>query len=209
MLARYKSISLIDRMDRQYQEHSRKMRFIQDSNRHIGEPDYKRVITSWLEATVIKHLSIRFLHDKRTILRWDELTNTNQYVRKYREIDGLFTSPEGLIYIEVKASLSKSNYKRGKSQVSENSKLLLSIDPNAKSILVMADCRCYDPTFGYAKNFIEEKKTSSENYKSIEGLKYPESFDGPSKWLWVLTETDITELAKLYGPPEEDNTLEH
>jgi len=209
MLARYKSISLIDRMDRQYQEHCRKMKFIKNCNRYIGVPDYKQVITSWLETVIIKLLKAKFSHDKRSILTWEELTNRNQYVRKYREIDALFSSSAGLIYIEVKASLSKSSYKRGKTQVSENSNLLLSIDPNVKAILVMADCRCFDPSFGYAKEFIEEKMPSSKIYRNIEGLKYPDSFDSTSKWLWLINQIDVTELAKIYGSPQEDLVEEH
>ena len=190
-------------MNSQYQEHCRKMKFISNCNRYIGAPDPKQVITAWLETIIIKHFSKKFSHDKRSILTWKELTNTNQYVRKYREIDGLFTSSDGLIYIEVKASLSKSSYRRGKTQLNENSKLLMSIDPNIKAILTMADCRCYDPTFGYAKEFIDEENISSEIYKNIEGLKYPDSFDGSSKWLWLLSEVNVAELAKIYGHPQE------
>jgi hypothetical protein len=209
MHAPYKSISLIGREDRQYLEHCKKMKFIQNSNRFIGEPDYKQVITAWLEAVVIKHLSEKFTHDKRSILTWEELTNTNQYIRKYREIDGLFTSSEGLIYVEVKASLSKSSFKRGKTQVSENSKLLVSIDPNLKAILTLADCRCYDPTFGYAKEFIDDEKSASELYKSIEGLKYPDSFNESSKWLWLLNEMDVLKLSEIYGPPQDDEAEDY
>lgn len=209
MLAPYKSISLIGREDHQYLEHCRKMKFIQNCNRFIGELDYKQVITAWLEVVIIKHLSAKFPHDKRSILTWEELTNTNKYIRKYREIDGLFASSEGLIYVEVKASLSKSSYKRGKTQVGENSKLLASIDPNLKSILTLADCRCYDPTFGYAKEFIEDEKNSSELYKSIEGLKYPDSFDESTKWIWLLNEKDVLELSKIYGPPQEEEIQDY
>ena len=117
-------------MNRHYQEHCRKMKFIKNCNRFIGEPDYKQVITAWVEAVIVKHLSRKFPYDSRSILTWEELSSTNQYVRKYREIDGLFAFSEGLIYVEVKASLSKSNLKRGKTQVNENLKLLTTIDPN-------------------------------------------------------------------------------
>ena len=209
MLERYKSINLIGRMNRHYQEHCRKMKFIKNCNRFIGEPDYKQVITAWVEAVIVKHLSRKCPYDSRSILTWEELSSTNQYVRKYREIDGLFAFSEGLIYVEVKASLSKSNFKRGKTQVNENLKLLTKIDPNVKAILTMADCRCYDPIFGYAKEYIEEEKTAGELYRHIEGLKYPESFDGTSKWLWLLNEIDVTELATIYGSPQEEQVQEY
>jgi hypothetical protein len=209
MFARYKYIKLINRTDRQYQEYCRKMKLMKNCNRYLGEPDHKQVITAWLETVIVKHLSTKFTHDNRSILTWEELSNTNQYVRKYRELDGLFASTEGLIYVEVKASLSKSSYKRGMTQLIENSKLLSSIKPNLKAILTMADCRCYDPTFGYAKEFIEEEVTSSKICKKIEGIKYPESFDSTSKWLWLLSEMDINVLAKMYGPPQEDQIQEY
>lgn len=209
MLAQYKSINLIDRMDRRYQEHCKRMKFIRNCNRFIGETDYKQIVTFWLEAVIVKHLSKRFNPDKRSVLSWEELTSVNKYVRKYREIDGIFASTNGLIYLEVKASLSKSSYKRGKTQVNENLKLLASIDPNIKAVLAMADCRCYDPTFGFAKDFIEEQNTHSETYKIIEGLSYPDSFSDERKWLWLLNDMDIVELAKMYGPPHEDQIQEY
>ena len=209
MLGRCKSINLISRNDRNYQEYCKNLKFIKNCNRFIGEPDYKQVITAWLEDVIVKHLSRKFTHDSRSILTWEELSRTNQYVRKYREIDGLFTSSEGLIYVEVKASLSKSSFKRGKTQVNENFNLLATIDQNLKAILTMADCRCYDPTFGYAKEYIDEEKTSSELYKDIEGLNFPESFAGSNKWLWLLSETDVADMANAYGPPQEDQMQEY
>jgi hypothetical protein len=158
---------------------------------------------------ILKYLSVKFTQNKKTILTWEELTNTNKYVRKYREIDGVFNSPEGLIHIEVKASLSKSSFKKGKTQISESSKLLSTISPNSIGILMLADCRCYDPTFGYAKEFIENEMNSSELYKYIEGLKYPASFRSSSRWLWLLDENDTIELAKIYGPPLEDQVQDY
>lgn len=209
MLIKYKSINLIERTNRLYQDHCRRMRFIQNCNRFVGEPDFKRVITAWLETVIVKHLSTIFSHDKRTILTWEELTSTNQYVRKFREIDGLFSSIEGLIYIEVKSSLSKSSFKKGKTQLSENSKLLLSIDPNIKAILTMADCRGYDPKFGYAREFIDEEMAASKIYKNIEGINFPKSLGGSHKWLWLLNELSVNELANIYGSPQENQIQEY
>lgn len=209
MLERFNSVNLISRTDRHYQDHCRKMSFIKNCNRFVGTPDSKQVITSWLEAVIVKHLSKKFTHDNRSILTWKELSSNNQYFSKYREIDGLFSSPQGLIYIEVKASLSKSSFNRGKIQVNENFRLLSKLEPNLMAILVMADCRCYDPTFGYAKDYIEKENTSNVLYKNIEGLNYPKSFYDASNWLWLLNETDVTELANIYGPPQEDQIQEY
>ena len=180
------------------------MKFINNINRFLGDFDYKQVITAWLEQKVIEHVSRKFLYDRRRILTWEEITSMNQYSRKYKEIDCLFNSDDGLLYMEVKASLSKSSYKRGKTQINDNSKLLSLVNDKVKSILVMADCRCFDPTFGYAKEFIDANADTSERYELIHGLGYPESWSASDKWLWIIDQKDVLELAKVYGPPQED-----
>ena len=204
MSVQFRSVSLIDESDSKYQEHCKNMQLIRNCNRFIGEPDYKQVITAWLEAVIIQHLSSTFIFDKRNILTWEELSNYNQYSRRYREIDGLFSSNDGLIYIEVKASLSKSNFQKGKTQINDNLKLLASISKQPRAVLILADCRCFDPTFGYAKEFIEEKKATSDVYKNIEGMNFPTSLGDSSKWLWLLNQDEVQTLAALYGPPNEE-----
>lgn len=202
--AKYRSVSLIDKNDKNYLAHVEKMRFIRNCNRSASEPDYKRVITSWLEVVVNKHLSKFFIQDTRNILTWEELNNMTQYCRRYREIDGLFSLGEEKIYIEVKASLSKSNFNKGKSQINETLTLLTTTSKRPLALLIMADCRCYDPSFGFAKDFIDEKINASDAYKPIEGLTIPNSFKDSSKWLWTLSQADVEQLANVYGPPKDE-----
>jgi len=204
MHAQYRSINLIPKDDQRYQEHCSKMRFINNSNRFSGDFDYKQVITAWLEQKIIQHVSRKFIYDKRCILTWEEITSMNRYSRKFKEIDCLFSSDDGPLYMEVKASLSKSSFKRGKTQINENFKLLSLVNNKTKSILVMADCRCFDSSFGYAKEFIDSDTDTSARYKLIHGLGIPEAWSGSDKWLWLLDQKDVLELAKVYGPPEEE-----
>jgi hypothetical protein len=206
---KFKSIILIGQTDKNYLEHFEKMRFDRNCNRGNNEQDYKRVITSWLEITITHHLSKSFEHDPRNILSWEELNSFNQYCRRYREIDGLFTLDEQKIYIEVKASLSKSNFNRGKTQINETLPLLASVTKNPTACLIMADCRCYDPTFGFAKEYIDAKIKESGSYKSISGLTVPTTFNKSQKWLWTLSQEDVEQLACLYGPPEEEDFEEY
>ena len=110
MLAKYRSVQLIEKNDVKYQDYCKQMKSIKNSNRFVGERDSKQQITHWLELVVIKHLSNSFTHDTRNILTWEELNFFNQYHRKYSEIDGLFCTKDGALYIEVKASLSKSSF---------------------------------------------------------------------------------------------------
>ena len=204
MRAQYRSIKLIETNDKNYQEYSKKMQFLRNTNRFAGEADSKQVITAWLERVMNKHLSGTFIHSKYNILTWEELNSLNQYTRKYTEIDGLFSSKDGTLYIEVKASHSKSSLNRGKTQINKNLKLITFISKNPIAILVMADCRCFDPTFGFSIESIEDGTTTSTLYKKIDGLNFPESFNSSNKWLWLLSQDDVHQLATLYGSPQTD-----
>jgi len=86
-------------------------------NRHIAEPDSKRLITSWLELSLIKHFSQQYTFEKKNILTWEELNIYNIYIRKFSELDAVFSTINSNLYMEIKASLSKSNLRRGKDQI--------------------------------------------------------------------------------------------
>ncbi len=206
---KYRSVRLIDKGEKIYKEHCERIRFLEKSNRIIGEPDYKRSITSWLEIVLVKYLSKTLTPDSRNILTWEELDSYNRYLRKFREIDGFFSIGTEKIFIEVKASLSKSNFNRGKTQIKETLQLLARTSHCVRGILIMADCRCFDPTFGYAKEIIEGKISASESYKTIEGLNFEPIFVKSEKWLWTLSQEDVLKLAELYGPPEDEEYGEY
>jgi len=202
---KYKSVSLIERNDKKYQLHLEHMRFIRNCNRSTRDQDYRRVITSWLETVLTKHLSKTFSLDCRNILSWEELNNRNQYFKKYREMDGLFTRGKEKIYVEIKASQSKSSFSKGKSQINETITLLNMAPDRIVAVLIMADCRCFDSTFGYALETIKEKIDASDAYRLINGLNSPTNFDGSQKWLWMLNQEDVLQLASMYGQPHEDD----
>jgi hypothetical protein len=201
VLVKYRSVELIEKNDGRYQYYCKKMKFIKNSNRFVGERDAKQLITSWLERVIIKHLSSSFTHDTRNILTWEELNFFNHYNRKYSEIDGLFCTSDGTLYVEVKASLSKSSFSRGKSQINKNLNLISIPSKNSKAALVMADCRCFDPTFGFSKEYVETQKAKNGIYKYIEGLTFPNSFSSSLKWIWLLNQDDVQQLAEMYGSP--------
>jgi len=208
MRSQYKSITFVNKRDSQYQEYCRNMSYLRNSNRFQNESDSKQVITAWLENVVIKFLSKCYPLDERNILTWEELSSMNIYSRKFKEIDGLFNSGNGQIYVEVKASLSKSSYKRGRAQINENLKLMKMISPNITAVLIMADCRYFDPSFGYAKEFIDEKNSNTDVYTLCEGLEGSIDFSSSNKWIWLLNEQDVKNLTDEFGPPhhEEEST---
>ena len=206
MRDQYRSISFLEKNDKKYQEYSKKMQFLRNTNRFIGESDSKQTITAWLERVMTMHISRVFIHSTCNILTWEELNSFNQYTRKYSEIDGLFNSNDGSLYIEVKASQSKSSLSKGKSQINKNLKLMTLISKNTIGILVMADCRCFDSSFGFSIEKIEDENTNSTQYKKIEGLDLPESFNSSHKWLWLLSQEDVHQLATQYGSPQTETT---
>ena len=97
MRDQYRSISFLEKNDKKYQEYSKKMQFLRNTNRFIGESDSKQTITAWLERVMTMHISRVYIHSTCNILTWEELNSFNQYTRKYSEIDGLFNSNDGFL----------------------------------------------------------------------------------------------------------------
>ena len=82
------------------------------------------------------------------------------------------------------------------------------ISPNITAVLIMADCRYFDPSFGYAKEFIDEKNSNTDVYTLCEGLEGSIDFSSSNKWIWLLNEQDVKNLTDEFGPPhhEEEST---
>ena len=202
----YRSVSLIDKSNINYIRHCNKMAADRSINRHIAEPDSKRLITSWLELSLIKHFSQQYTFEKKNILTWEELNIYNIYIRKFSELDAVFSTINSNLYMEIKASLSKSNLRRGKDQIDKNLQLIRRINSNFSAQLIMADCRCFDKSFGYNKDEIVELMQESNQYALIEGLEGQETIP-PPKSLLILNEADVLNLAARFGPPIEDYIL--
>ena len=210
MKSTQRSISLIEKTDAKYLGHCKEMAFSRNINRHLTVPDSKRIITGWLEQALIRFLSSFYALHQKNILTWEELTKFNTYARRYRELDAVFKLESVTIYFEIKASQSNSSYKRGITQINHNLSLLQRIDSDTRAVLVLADCRSFDMSFGYHKDKISESIGKSTVYVLKEGLKDPIELNSSAKTLWMLNADDICELASKYGAPlEEDSFSEY
>lgn len=201
-----KSISLISRDDSGYREYCKKIRDSKNINRAISTPDRKAIISSWIEHSLNKFLGQHYIKINTDIITWLELNHYGSYSRRYKEIDGFYKSEGFFLLLEVKASISKSNFTKGRSQVNTNLDLISMIHPNTMAILALADCRYYDSEFGYAMDKVLETMANGSTYLLQEGLAPPKISAESHKLLWIINEADVLKIAETYGPPYEPDS---
>ena len=203
MLPKIKSVALIPRTDKGYLEHCKKMRESKKINSAESIPDRKATISAWMESSFNQIMGMHYTKVETDIITWLELNRYGSYSRRFKEIDGFFKFENRYILLEVKSSISKSSFTKGKSQVNSNQELLSNIYPNVAAILVLADCRCFDSEFGYAIEMVTETTQNGSSYQLVGGLKPPEITNESNKFLWLINESEVTRIADIYGPPYE------
>ena len=201
MLPKIKSIALITRSDKAYLDHCKKIRESKNINRSESTPDRKATISSWIEQSLNKVIGTRYTKVDTDIITWQELNSYGSYVKRYKEIDGFFKVNDHYILLEVKASISKSNFTKGRSQVNSNLEMVSLIHPNTVAILALADCRYYDSEFGYALDKVMETLQNGSTYTLTEGLEPPKILSESKKLLWLINEVEVLQIADAYGPP--------
>lgn len=201
MLPKVKSVSLISKSDSAYLEFCRKIRASKNINRGETTPDRKITVSNWIERVLNDVVSKRYKRIEKNIISWQELTLYGSYSKRYRELDGLFQQEKFTIILEVKASISKSSFSKGRSQVNSNLNLVRKIYPNTIAILALVDCRFFDSEFGYAMDQVIETIQGESAYELIKGLNPPEIIDGNNKILWILNESEVQQIASIYGAP--------
>ncbi len=97
-----KNIALISRNNPRYVMHCREQIAIRNSIPKERVMDSQQLVTLWAESSINQLLGKYFEKDDRSILTWEELGSSASYRRKYKELDGLFRSSNGLIYVETK-----------------------------------------------------------------------------------------------------------
>jgi len=207
MLNKYKSISLMNKDSKYYRDYLKSLYDNRNINKGESEPDPKYVITKWAEDCITQLLSSHYKKIDKNILTWMELNSYGIYNRRFRELDGLFEFDGKYIYLEVKASQSKSNYRRGKSQINANLSMINLIRANTVGVLCMLDCRCFDNDFGFYEHPETIENPEIENiYKVLRGLTLPLEIDHHCKYYWLISESETNALGNKYGEPVDINS---
>lgn len=168
--------------------------------------DSQQLVTLWAESSINQLLGKYFEKDDRSILTWEELGSSASYRRKYKELDGLFRSSNGLIYVETKASTSNSSFKKGKSQINENLQILSHLNTRFSALLVLLDCNVLDTSFGVMSEELRTQIHSTEEYSVFEGLAEIPKLAPGKKSIWIIDGEGVSELVNLFGPPIEDSS---
>lgn len=173
MLQKIKSVSLISKTNKSYIDYCKTFRESRNINRSETIPDRKSIISKWIEQSLNNLLSQQYIRSENNIITWLELTPYGIYSKRYKEIDGFYKTNEGYLLLEVKCSISKSSYTKGKSQINTNLELISKIYPNTLGILALADCRYFDSELGYALDKVIEIFKDGNAYCLLEGLEFP------------------------------------
>ena len=144
--------------------------------------DPQQVVTAWAELSINRLLSKYYESDDQLIMTWEELGSASSYRRKYKELDGLFKSADGLMYVETKASTSNSSVKKGRSQINENLKML----------------------FGVISQEMRDQILTSTEYSIYQGISDIPKIIPATKSMWILDEISVLEMVKQFGPPVDE-----
>lgn len=205
MLPKIKSVPLISRSDKAYLSYCKDMRYQKNINRGETTPDTTLEISKWIEKIINKLISQKYKKIEADIITWQELTSYGTYIKRYKEMDGLFEFENGYAILEVKASVSKSSFKRGISQIKSNVDLVSVLCPNLASILVLADCRRFDKNFGYAIDKVMMLIQNEMNFSLITGLDPPVMESESKNIFWIISDGDIEKIAQIYGSPQDED----
>lgn len=199
-----KNTTLISRSNPRYAMHCREQIAFKNSIPKERVVDPQQVVTAWAESSINRLLAKYYESDDRSILTWEELGAGGSYRRKYRELDGLFKSANGLLYVETKASTSNSSIKKGSSQINENLQMLSGIISAFSALLVLCDCQVLDQEFGVMSPEMNAQILTSNEYSIFQGITDIPKIIPKTKSMWIIDESSVLELVKLFGPPVDE-----
>ena len=199
-----KNTALISRKNPRYVLHCREQIAIKNSVPKERVVDPQQVVTAWAESSVNRLLGTYYESDERSILTWEELGSASSYRRKYKELDGLFKTPYGPLYVETKASTSNSSVKKGRSQINENLQLLSSINSKFSALLVLCDCHVLDQEFGVMSQEMKAQILTSNEYSIYQGIADIPKIIPETKSMWILDEISVLEMVEQFGPPVDE-----
>ena len=199
-----KNLALISRNNPRYVMYCREQIDIKNSIPKERIVDPQQVVTAWAELSINRLLSKYYESDDQLIMTWEELGSASSYRRKYKELDGLFKSADGLMYVETKASTSNSSVKKGRSQINENLQMLSSIDSKFCALLILCDCHVLDQEFGVMSQEMRDQILTSTEYSIYQGISDIPKIIPATKSMWILDEISVLEMVKQFGPPVDE-----
>ena len=199
-----KNIALISRSNPRYVMHCHEQISLKNSISKERVVDPQQVVTAWAESSINRLLCKYYESDDRSILTWEELGAAGSYRRKYRELDGLFKSANGILCVETKASTSNSSVKKGRSQINENLQILSGINSAFSALLVLCDCHVLDQEFGVMSPEMSAQLLTSNEYSIFQGLTDIPKIIPKTKSMWIIDEISVLEMVKVFGPPVDE-----
>jgi hypothetical protein len=201
-----RGVRLLPQDDSEYRKHVTHHTYLAKVNSGTKIPDPRNVLTGLVERQVRDLLATHMDVLPYRVLRWEQLDAQNFYRVNYREMDGVFQSPDGvLVFLEVKASAGKSSLNSGIAQIRRTVATVKMVRPNSVGLLVVADLGEHYEDFATAAAAPLEEFFSGMNVKILAWppeVRLERGFDG----LCVSVVPDST-LCQWLPPDEEESEL--
>jgi len=144
-----KGVMLLPPDSESYRRHVAQHTSLARMNKGESIPDARATFTQGIEARVREALHRVLSPTEYRVLRWEEKTPSNHWIARYRELDGVFETPERTtVILEVKASTSKSSLAKGLQQLQTATGMLRIPRPATLGLLVVADTGAFLEGFG-------------------------------------------------------------
>jgi hypothetical protein len=150
-MASIKGVMLLPLDAESYRRHMAHHTLLAKVNSGTKTPDSRLELTQLVEERVRQEMQLRFSATRFRVLRWEQVDLRNRYVVRFRELDGVFETGNGVtVLLEVKASASKGSLKTGLEQLRAVVKTATHAHASTIGVLVVADLGEWFDTFGQA-----------------------------------------------------------
>lgn len=150
-MAKIKGVMLLPLHAQSYCRHMANHTFLAKVNSGAKTPDPRLELTQLVEGRIRQELNLLLTPTHLRVLRWEEIDQRNRLVVRFRELDGVFETANGItVLLEVKASASKGSLKTGLEQLQSSLKTATHARPNTIGLLVVADLGEWYDMFGQA-----------------------------------------------------------
>lgn len=169
------------------------------------ESDPVRHVTDWAEHVIREQISQhpQYALDPKNIIAWQEKNHTGSFVQRFKEVDGIFNTPDGLLCIEVKASWSKNSFRKGRQQLRETVKMLQqNCRTKVQSLFIVLNCHHLNSELVNPDPMVIENWKSKQDFCLTEEHQFqPTAFQEDTPPVWLIDTEDVNHLVNIYGPP--------
>ena len=150
-MASIKGVMLLPLDAESYRRHVAHHTFLAKVNSGAKTPDSRLELTRLVEERVRQEMELQLSATRFRVLRWEQVDLRNRYVVRFRELDGVFETCNGVsVLMEVKASASKGSLRTGLEQLRAAVKTATHAHARTIGVLVVADLGEWFDTFGQA-----------------------------------------------------------